>query len=180
MFLVSLEDILNNGYSGIFVFLLSLVCISFGISIIVTRNPVVSVLFLIGLFVTVAIILMSLGLTFVGLSYLLVYVGAVSILFLFILMLINIRTSELTTEGKNSLLLAIIAVISFNFVVNNILPYCVYIYDAFSSSFVYTSLENFKKLFSGVVQSGASIDVIAKLFIETTRNSLESFVFSNC
>ena len=34
---------------------------------------------------------------FIGLSYLLVYVGAISILFLFVLMLINIRISELTS-----------------------------------------------------------------------------------
>lgn len=178
MSLVSIKDILNNGYSGIFVFLLSLVCISFGISIIVTRNPVVSVLFLIGLFVTVAIILMTLGLNFVGLSYLLVYVGAVSILFLFILMLINIRTSELTTEGKNSLLLAIIAVISFNFIVNNILPYCVYIYDAFSSSLVYTYIQNFKNLFLSMFNAYAGTDGITKLFLEISRSSKEGFVFS--
>ena len=34
-------------------------------------------------------------------SYLLVYVGAVSILFLFILMLINIRVSELISDTDN-------------------------------------------------------------------------------
>lgn len=137
MLLASIKDTINNGYNGMFVFLLSLICISFGISIIITKNPVVSVLFLIGLFVSVALYLMMLGLNFIGLSYLLVYVGAVSILFLFILMLINIRTSELTTEGKNSLPLAIIAVLSFNFVVDSILPYCVYRFDAFSSYVAY-------------------------------------------
>jgi len=50
---------------------------------------------------------------FIGLSYLLVYIGAVSILFLFILMLINVRVSELQAETSNSLPLAIIIGICF-------------------------------------------------------------------
>lgn len=53
---------------------------------------------------------MMLGINFIGLSYLLVYVGAVSILFLFILMLINIRISELATENNNSVSLAVIII----------------------------------------------------------------------
>jgi NADH-ubiquinone oxidoreductase chain 6 len=48
-----------------------------------------------------------------GLSYLLIYVGAVSILFLFILMLINIRISELINETNNSIPLALLIGISF-------------------------------------------------------------------
>lgn len=64
-----------------------------------------------------------LGLNFLGLSYLLVYVGAVSILFVFILMLINIRTSELTSNTKNSLPLAIIIGLIFNNSMSISLPY---------------------------------------------------------
>jgi NADH-ubiquinone oxidoreductase chain 6 len=60
---------------------------------------------------------------FIGLSYLLVYIGAVSILFLFILMLINIRISELLHETSNSIPLAIIIGISFNYSVYQVLPY---------------------------------------------------------
>jgi len=47
------------------------------------------------------------GMTFVGIAYLLVYIGAVSILFLFILMLINVRISELQGNTNNSLPLAL-------------------------------------------------------------------------
>src|SRR6186713_686465 len=63
---------------------------------------------LMALFCGIAIYLILLGLTFIGLSYLIVYIGAVSILFLFILMLINIRTSELQSNNKNSIPLTII------------------------------------------------------------------------
>jgi NADH-ubiquinone oxidoreductase chain 6 len=57
---------------------------------------------------------MILGINFIGLSYLLVYVGAVSILFLFILMLINIRISELVDNSSNSVPLAILIGVFFN------------------------------------------------------------------
>lgn len=64
-----------------------------------------------------------LGLSFIGLSYLIVYIGAVSILFLFILMLINIRISELQSNTSNSIPLAIAIAIFFNYPIFQILPY---------------------------------------------------------
>ncbi len=103
--------------------ILSLVAILCGILVIITKNPIVSVLFLIGLFVSIASYLSMLGLNFIGLSYLLVYVGAVSILFLFILMLINVRVSELLSNTSNSIPLAIIIAILFNYPIRQILPY---------------------------------------------------------
>jgi NADH-ubiquinone oxidoreductase chain 6 len=97
----------------------SIVC---GILVIISKNPVVSVLFLIGLFLNIAGYLMMLGINFIGLSYLLVYVGAVSILFLFILMLINVRISELVTDNNNSLPLAIMIGTIFNLTLYKLLP----------------------------------------------------------
>jgi NADH-ubiquinone oxidoreductase chain 6 len=93
-----------------------------GVAVIVSKNPIVSVLFLIGLFLDIAGYLMMLGINFIGLSYLLVYVGAVSILFLFILMLINVRVSELITDTNNSIPLAIIIGILFNLTLYELLP----------------------------------------------------------
>ncbi len=91
--------------------------------VIISKNPIISVLFLIGLFLSISTYLILLGINFIGLSYLLVYVGAVSILFLFILMLINIRISELISNTSNSVPLAIIISILFNYSINIILPY---------------------------------------------------------
>lgn len=126
---IILQESITNGYKAEFLFILSLICIFAGISIIITKNPVLSVLFLIALFFTIAVYLMMLGFYFIGLSYLLVYVGAISILFLFILMLINVRISELLTEGRNSLALAILAIITFNFSLNTALPSSIYLLD---------------------------------------------------
>ena len=70
---------------------------------------------------------MILDLYFLGISYILVYVGAISILFLFILMLINIRVSELHTEGRNSIPLALVLIILINSCLESTLPYCTHI-----------------------------------------------------
>ena len=93
-----------------------------GILVITSKNPVISVLYLIGLFLSVSCYLLILGLNFIGLSYLLVYVGAVSILFIFILMLINVRISELLTNNINSLPLSLILSIFFYYIIYIILP----------------------------------------------------------
>lgn len=117
-----LNEIFTNGFKYSFLNYISLVAILCGILVIISKNPIVSVLFLIGLFLSVSGYLMMLGINFIGLSYLLVYVGAVSILFLFILMLINVRISELVSDTSNSIPLAIIIGIFFNSTVYDILP----------------------------------------------------------
>jgi len=109
-------DIKTNGFWVEILDILSLICILFGIYTIVSKNPIVSVLFLIGLFSTISCYLILIGLSFIGISYLLVYVGAVSILFLFILMLINIRISELLSDTNNYLPLAILSIIPFVYI----------------------------------------------------------------
>ena len=98
-----INETFTNGYRAEVLDIISLLAILCGILVIISKNPIVSVLFLIGLFLSIASYLMILGLNFIGLSYLLVYVGAVSILFLFILMLINVRISELLSNTSNSI-----------------------------------------------------------------------------
>jgi NADH-ubiquinone oxidoreductase chain 6 len=111
----------TNGYKAGMLDIFFLASIASGIFVIISVNPIVSVLFLIGLFLSIAIYLIILGISFIGLSYLLVYVGAVSILFLFILMLINVRISELLSETSNSIGLAAIIVISISYPINQVL-----------------------------------------------------------
>lgn len=117
-----LIETFTNGFSYYTLNIISLTSIVCGVLVITSKNPIVSVLFLIGLFLSIAGYLMMLGINFIGLSYLLVYVGAVSILFLFILMLINVRISELVTDNNNSLFLAIMIGIIFNLTLYKLLP----------------------------------------------------------
>jgi NADH-ubiquinone oxidoreductase chain 6 len=118
-----LNESFTNGYRVGILDIISIVSIISGIFVIISKNPIVSVLFLIGLFLSISSYLIILGVNFIGLSYLLVYVGAVSILFLFILMLINVRISELLSNTSNSIPLAIIITIAFNYPVYQLLPY---------------------------------------------------------
>ncbi|PRD25177.1 UNVERIFIED_CONTAM: NADH-ubiquinone oxidoreductase chain 6 [Trichonephila clavipes] len=79
--------------------ILALTAIISGILVITSKNPVISVLFLISVFVNVAGYLVLLGVGFIGISYIVVYVGAVTVLFLFVIMMINIELSELNAAG---------------------------------------------------------------------------------
>lgn len=70
-----------------------------GVLVITSVNPVISVLFLISVFVNAAGYLVLLGVGFVGISYLIVYVGAIAILFLFVVMMLNISITEIVSVG---------------------------------------------------------------------------------
>jgi NADH-ubiquinone oxidoreductase chain 6 len=118
-----LYETYTNGYATNVLDIISLLAILCSILVIVSKNPIVSVLFLIGLFASISSYLIMLGLSFIGISYLIVYIGAVSILFLFILMLINIRISELQSNTSNSIPLAILIAILFNYPLFQLLPY---------------------------------------------------------
>jgi NADH-ubiquinone oxidoreductase chain 6 len=129
-----LYETFSNGYRDEELDILSLASIFCGILVIISKNPIVSVLFLIGLFFSISCYLIVLGINFIGLSYLLVYVGAVSILFLFILMLINVRISELLSNTSNSIPLAILITIAFNYPVYQVLPYSVAAFNSYTIS----------------------------------------------
>ncbi len=116
---------ITSSSMGFFAELLdTIIIVSFlsGIFTIIAKNPIVSVLYLIFLFANISIYLITIGIVFIGISYLLVYVGAVSILFLFILMLINIRVSELINETNNNIPLAILTIIILFVPLSTLLP----------------------------------------------------------
>nr|YP_010044490.1 NADH dehydrogenase subunit 6 [Tolypocladium guangdongense]QPF24435.1 NADH dehydrogenase subunit 6 [Tolypocladium guangdongense] len=131
--LLAIYDILSNGYSVEYLDILSIIALLFGIAVIVNKNPIASLLSLIGLFASISVYLILSGLTFIGFSYLIVYIGAVSILFLFILMLINIRTSELQSNNWNSIPLALFVTIFLNYTMFQLLPYYVAIVNSYNS-----------------------------------------------
>ena len=68
--------------------------------VIVSRNTVYSVFFLISVFVSVSILFIMIGAEFLGMIMLIVYVGAVAVLFLFVVMMLNIteQTTKRTTR----------------------------------------------------------------------------------
>lgn len=167
-----LNEVFTNGLNYSLLNIMEITSILCGISVIVSKNPIVSVLFLIGLFLNISGYLMMLGINFIGLSYLLVYVGAVSILFLFILMLINVRISELVTDTNNSIPLALIIGILFNITLYKLLPSNVIIG---SNVFAYDVIYNF---------SYKSVDQLSKMsyptnYVPYLHNNNLSFVTSH-
>jgi len=131
-----INETFTNGYISSTLDIISVLAILCGILVIMIKNPIISVLFLIGLFASISTYLIILGLSFIGLSYLIVYIGAVSILFLFILMLINIRVSELHSNTSNSLPLSIIIAILFNSSIFQILPYDIAVLSSKYNSYI--------------------------------------------
>lgn len=93
--------------------LLTFTSVLSAIFVITARSPIVAVLFLIAVFINTAGYLILLGINFIALAYIMVYIGAIAILFLFVIMMLNVRLVELTQIGseyrKNVPLAVIIA-----------------------------------------------------------------------
>ena len=70
-----------------------------GILTITAKNPVISVIYLIFTFVFAAGYLILIGIQFIGISYIIVYVGAIAVLFLFVIMMINIKLTDILETG---------------------------------------------------------------------------------
>ena len=79
--------------------LLAIGTLSSSLLVITSKNPVISVIFLISVFVNAAGYLIILGVGFIGISYIIVYVGAIAVLFLFVIMMINIKLSDILETG---------------------------------------------------------------------------------
>lgn len=71
-----------------FIMLLSGIMVSF------SRNPIESVLFLILTFCNAAAILFIFNAEFLGLTFIIIYVGAIAVLFLFVIMMLNIKDND--------------------------------------------------------------------------------------
>jgi NADH-quinone oxidoreductase subunit J len=76
-------------------YLFSAVLIGAALMVIASRNPVHSVLFLILAFFSAAALFILLGAEFLALILLIVYVGAVAVLFLFVVMMLDVDFAEL-------------------------------------------------------------------------------------
>src|SRR5205814_7384152 len=80
--------------SAFFFWTFSLLMLVFGVAVVINRNPVASALSLVVSFLGLAGLFMSLDAYFIGIIQVLVYAGAVMVLFLFIIMLLDLRAEE--------------------------------------------------------------------------------------
>ena len=79
-------------------YLFSIVAVVAGLMVVTARNPVHSVLWLILTFFAAAGLFVLLGAEFVAMLLLIVYVGAVAVLFLFVVMMLDVDFAELKSE----------------------------------------------------------------------------------
>lgn len=88
--------------------------------VISSRNPVHSVMFLVLVFLSAAGLLFCLEVEFLALSFIIVYVGAIAILFLFVVMMLDIKIGDKSLSSFNYGLLGL--ALSFLFSIGIILP----------------------------------------------------------
>ena len=81
--------------SALFFYLFAGVCVASAVMVIVSRNPVHSVLYLILAFVNASGLFILMGAEFLGMMLIVVYVGAVAVLFLFVIMMLDVDFVEL-------------------------------------------------------------------------------------
>jgi len=93
--------------------------------VILSKNPVHSIFYLILVFCGAATLLISLGAEFLGLILIIVYVGAVAVLFLFVVMMLNIKVIELNANFINYLPLSAIL---FLFVFTELFTYMDFVF----------------------------------------------------
>ena len=106
--------------------LLAFAALLSSVLVITSKNPVIAVIFLISVFVNAAGYLILLGIGFIGISYIIVYVGAIAVLFLFVIMMINIKLTDILETGSQytkNLPLALAIGSLFTYEIYTIIPF---------------------------------------------------------
>lgn len=99
-------------------FLLYLLIIGASLLVLMSKNTVQSVLYLILVFLLCSLLFIYLGADFIGLIILIVYIGAIAVLFLLVVMMLNIRMLE--NAFNFSIYLPIIALLCILFIFQSI------------------------------------------------------------
>jgi NADH-quinone oxidoreductase subunit J len=89
--------------AALFFYLFAGVCVASAVMVIVSRNPVHSVLFLILAFVNASGLFVLMGAEFLAMILVVVYVGAVAVLFLFVIMMLDVDFAQLRARASSSI-----------------------------------------------------------------------------
>ena len=92
-----------------------------GFLVITAKNPIISVFYLVLTFVNASILLLIQGVEFLSLLLIIVYVGAIAILFLFVVMMLNIKRVELVGNATRYVPVGfIIGLVFMNIIINKV------------------------------------------------------------
>ena len=111
---------------NLFIDILAFGALLSSVLVITSKNPVIAVIFLISVFINAAGYLILLGIGFIGISYIIIYIGAIAVLFLFVIMLLNIRISDIVEAGSQytkNLPLALAIGLLFTYEIFKIIPF---------------------------------------------------------
>jgi len=128
--------IIKKKMKNIFMDILAFGTILSSILVITSKNPVIAVIFLIATFCNAAGYLLLLGIGFIGISYIIVYCGAITVLFLFVIMMLNIKIKDILETGSQytkNIPLALIIGSLFIYELFSIIPFTINDISAISS-----------------------------------------------
>ena len=89
---------------SLFFYFFSIIAVFAAVMVTVSRNTVYSVFFLILVFISISILFIMIGAEFLGMIMLIVYVGAVAVLFLFVVMMLNIPEQLTKRSSRRGLI----------------------------------------------------------------------------
>ena len=167
------------------------------ILVITSKNPVISVLYLIALFINTAGYLILSGIGFIGIAYILVYIGAITVLFLFVIMMINIKLVDILEVGKDytkNLPLALLIGFVFLYVILSISTFAIndvgITLNPISLNFITYPLEiltNLNKIFISPspvhstimdnTNTGVNLEIISTYFISSINSLINPINF---
>lgn len=131
----------------------ALSCIYSAWRVITSKNPIMSVFWLVLAFTNASLLLILLGVEFLPILFIIVYVGAIAILFLFVVMLLNIKLVEITENSSKYLPIGII--IGFIF-----LYQILYSFDEINTI---NSISNTSSIYYNEILNSTNIELIAEI-----------------
>ena len=78
-------------WHNLFIWGVSVITVTSALCVILQKNPVVSALFLVGTFLGLGCLYLSLDAPFIAALQIIIYAGAITVLFIFVMMLLNLR-----------------------------------------------------------------------------------------
>jgi len=159
-------------------FLVTIGAILLGIAVITSKNPIIALFNLITLYLLVAIYLIIVGIAYMGISYIIIYVGAIAILFLFIIMMIDIEVVPSTTKNRKTTPLIFVLFFAFIYIMSQFVKYLelTQFTNSFSSKIktIYLELINLDDQLSVVNLSNNSIE--ASLNLDNSLHTIEDSI----
>lgn len=129
----------------------SLGAIFAGILVISSNNPIHAIFSLVLAFANISFIMILLGVEFLGVLFLIVYVGAIAILFLFVIMMLNIKLVELLDNATRYLpigmIIGVFLLFEITILLQNIFPAVTSTINLIET-FSFTNIVNYTNIFS--------------------------------